>query len=396
MGVVSPVGCSVNEFWESLCEGRSGIRPITRFDTSGFAVSRAGEIPDFEMPHDLGLEPATTDLATQFMVAAAKQSIEDSGLLTHEDYSRNTGIVLSTNFGGASAAEELIESVVNNSPVDGTALARYSFQSAADCVANCWRLAGPRSVLSLSCSSGTAALGYGVSLIRSGRARAIVTGGYDSLSRFCWSGLSALRTMTTDELRPFDKRRKGTLFSEGAGAIVIEDYEFAMERGAHIYAEVMGYGLNNNAHHMTAPAKEGAGSAAVMSMALADARIEPREVDHINTHGTGTKYNDITETQAIKTVFGEHAPSIPITSIKSTTGHMMGAAGSVEAIASILTMTHGVIPPTINYGEPDPECDLDCVTNKSRTVAVSTVLSNSAGIGGCNAAVLLGLPQDMR
>jgi 3-oxoacyl-[acyl-carrier-protein] synthase II len=219
-----------------------------------------------------------------------------------------------------------------------------------------------------------------------------LTGGYDALSRFAWSGLSVLRTMTRDAVRPFDRNRDGTIFSEGAGALVVEEYGHAVGRGARIHAEVAGFGLNNNAFHMTAPAKEGAGSADVMRMALADAGMAPEEIDHINAHGTGTKPNDVTETQAIKAVFGGHASRMPVTSIKSTIGHMMGAAGSVEAIASILTMRDGVIPPTTNYVEPDPECDLDYVVNVKRTAGVRAVLSNSAGIGGCNAAVIFRKP----
>ena len=194
--------------------------------------------------------------------------------------------------------------------------------------------------------------------------------------------------MTKDVVRPFDKNRAGTLFSEGAGALLLETEESARARGARIYAEVAGAGVNNNAFHMTAPSKEGAGSAAVMRAALADAGLRPEEVDHINAHGTGTKPNDVTETQAIKAVFGPHAYAMPITSIKSSAGHLMGAAGSIEAIASILSIRDGTIPPTTNYRDPDPECDLPLVANVKKEAAVRCVLSNSAGIGGCNAAVI--------
>jgi len=195
--------------------------------------------------------------------------------------------------------------------------------------------------------------------------------------------------MTKDAVRPFDRHRDGTIFSEGAGALVVEELSHARRRKAPIHAIVRGYACNNNAFHLTAPAKEGAGSAAVMRLALEDADLPPEAVDHINAHGTGTKPNDVTETQAIKTVFGPHAYRIPVTSIKSMTGHMMGAAGSVEAIASVLTLRDGIIPPTINFRERDPDCDLDYVVNTARRCPVTTVLSNSAGIGGCNAAVIL-------
>jgi 3-oxoacyl-(acyl-carrier-protein) synthase len=216
----------------------------------------------------------------------------------------------------------------------------------------------------------------------------VLTGGYDALSRFAWSGLSALRTMSRDAVRPFDLKRDGTIFSEGAAALLLEDAEAARRRGARVYAEVAGYGANNNAFHMTAPAREGAGSAAVMRMALADAGMTPEAIDHVNAHGTGTKPNDVTETQAIKAVFGAHAREMPITSIKSSIGHMLGAAGSIEAVASILSLRDGVIPPTTNVRDADPECDLPCVTNVKRSLPLRSVLSNSAGIGGCNAAVI--------
>jgi 3-oxoacyl-(acyl-carrier-protein) synthase len=244
-------------------------------------------------------------------------------------------------------------------------------------------------MLSLSCASGTAALGYGADMIRAGRAVAMLTGGYDAISRFAWCGLSALRTMTRDEIRPFDRTRSGTLFSEGAAALLVEDAGHARARGARVYAEVCGAATNNNAHHLTAPCKDGAGSALVMRAALDDGGVPADEVDHVNAHGTGTPPNDVTETLAIKTVFGARARAVPVTSIKSMTGHMMGAAGSAEAIASILSIRDGIVPPTIHYANPDPECDLDVVANTARRVPVRTVLSNSAGIGGCNAAVVL-------
>lgn len=388
MGIISPVGSGVQNFWGSLCGGESGIREITRFDTSEFTFTRAGEIEKFRLPEELEQNSDTADISTQLMMTAALEAMKDSGLTGMERQREDIGVVLSTNFGGIVSGEAHLAHVSGKGNGTGRGFSEYSFQRCADQVADRWNLAGPRVVLSLSCASGTAALGYGMGLIRSGRAKAVLTGGYDALSRFAWSGLSALRTMTKDQLRPFDKNRNGTLFSEGAGALIIEEFESAQERGAGIYAEIAGYGLNNNAHHMTAPAKEGEGSAAVMRMALTDAGMSPEKVDHINTHGTGTKYNDIAETKAIKSVFGDHACRMPITSIKSMTGHMMGAAGSAEAIASIMSIRHGIIPPTINFKEPDPECDLDCVTNISRKTNINTVLSNSAGIGGCNAAVI--------
>lgn len=384
MGAITPIGLSVDAFWTALCRGESGIRDLTRFDTKDWMFTRAGEIRDFQMPAELAAAFPGLDLATQFMLAAAWEAMRDAAL-DGKAGQPEVGVVLSTNFGGVSAGEAMLTPVRSS----GQGLPELSFQTAVDRVAGFWRLSGPATALSLSCASGGAALAVGADLIRAGRAKAVLTGGYDSLSRFAWSGLSVLRTMSKDAVRPFDKNRDGTIFSDGAGALVVEEYEHARRRGARIHAELVGYGLGNNAFHMTAPAKEGAGSAVVMKMALADAGLPPEAVDHINAHGTGTKPNDVTETQAIKAVFGAHAAKMPVTSIKGALGHMMGAAGSVEAIASILSIRGGLIPPTTNFREPDPECDLDVVVNQSRAAAVGTVLSNSAGIGGCNAAVIL-------
>ena len=390
MGIVSPIGSSVEAFWRAVCAGQDGIREITRFPTHDFAFTRGGEITDFSLPAALRGSGAPPDLATQFMLAAGAEALQDARL---DDVAARTdataiGVVLATNFGGILSGERVLTQLAGGERAADADAAEYSFQTGADRIARQWDLRGPRSVLSLSCASGTAAIAHSVELIRAGRAQVLLTGGYDALSRFAWSGLSVLRTMTKDAVRPFDKKRNGTIFSEGAGALILEELEHARRRGAPIYAEVIGCACNNNGFHMTAPAKEGAGTAAVMRMALADAGLPPAGVDHINAHGTGTQPNDVTETQAIKAVFDDQAYRIPITSIKSTTGHLMGAAGSAEAIASILSLRDGTIPPTTNYREPDPECDLDYVITTARQARVTTVLSNSAGIGGCNAVAI--------
>lgn len=386
MGVVSPIGSGVERFWAALCAGTTGIRPISRFDTTGFPHTRGGEVPGFHT------EDGDADIGTRFMLAAAAEALSCAGLTATERLLPEAGVVVATNFGGIQAGEPLLAGTGTVPLVD--AFQEYGFQACADRVAELASCAGPRIALSLSCASGAAAIGLGMQLIRSGRASLVLAGGYDGLSRFAWSGLSALRTMTKDEIRPFDLNRAGTIFSEGAGALVLEDEAHARDRGAPLLARALGYGLNNNAHHLTAPAREGAGSAAVMQMAIDDAGIGSGDIGHVNTHGTGTKHNDVTETQAIKTVFGEAAAGIPITSVKSATGHMMGAAGTVEAIASILSIRDGVIPPTMNGSEPDPDCDLDCVRETCRHVALATVLSNSAGIGGCNGAVVFSAPAN--
>ena len=386
MGAVSPIGTDTQTFWKALCNGKSGISNITRFDTEGFAFTKGGEVNNLKIPDELIHDKENIDPATALILTAAHEALTDSHLLK-TDFERNSaGIVLSTNFGGIITGERILNhNTPNTTPND---IEEYSYMQAATRIAAMANISGPRTTLSLSCSSGSAAIAHAANLICAGRAKIILAGGYDALSRFAWSGLSALRTMTKDAIRPFDKNRNGTLFSEGAGALIIEELEHAEKRGANIYAELTGWAFNNNAYHMTAPSKNGEGSAKVMEAALACGNINPNTIDHINTHGTGTKYNDITETQAIKTVFGKHAKQLIITSNKSETGHMMGAAGAVEAIASILSIQDEIIPPTINYEEPDPDCNLDCAVNTKREMKIQSVLSNSAGIGGCNAAVI--------
>lgn len=236
-------------------------------------------------------------------------------------------------------------------------------------------------------------MGQAADLIRVGRADLMVAGGHDSLSISSLAGLSSLRTITPDEIRPFDARRNGTIFGEGAAMLVLEEYEHARARGANIYAEVLGYGLNNNAYHLTAPDKGGAGMAEVLRMAFRDAGVSTDSIDYINAHGTGTAYHDPAETQAIKAVLGDHAYTIPVSSIKAATSHIMGGAGSLEVIATVLAMRDGVVPPTLNYAERDPECDLDYVPNEAREHKVQTALSISAGIGGSNAVVMLDVPR---
>lgn len=381
MGAITPFGSGVEPFWKACIQGESGLGPLTCFDTEGFSFTRGGQVPDLDPPPE-------TDRASFLMQTAAREAFADANLEPAAKAVQDAAVVLATNFGGACSGETLFADLGDGNVDAGTA-SEYQMSTCAQLIGSDLKMNGPRIMLSMSCASGAAAICHGTELIRMGRADIVLVGGYDALSRFAWAGLSALRAMTKDEVRPFDKDRAGTIFSEGAGALILESMTHAKARQAPIHAEVLGGWMNNNAFHLTAPAKEGAGSAMVMKRALEEARVAPDSIDHIDSHGTGTKYNDITETQAIKTVFGGHAASLSVTSIKAMTGHLMGAAGAIEAISAILTMKHGVIPPTINYQTPDPECDLDYVTNTAREADVKTVVSNSAGIGGCNAAVVL-------
>ena len=390
MGAVTPIGVSVASFWPALCRGEPAVGPLTRFESRDGTVPLGGEIRVFRLPDPVAAAGSGADRAVQFMIAAAWEAMRDARLPLAGSHPE-IGVVLGTNFGSVGSADAwLVPPSARSGEMpsfDG-----LNFHDATDRVGDLGGLTGPRATLSLSCASGAAALACGADLIRAGRANAVLTGGYDALSRFAWIGLSVLRTMSRSAVRPFDKNRDGTLFSEGAGALLLESEESARARGAPVYAELAGYALNNNAFHMTAPAREGAGTAAVLRRALEDAGVAPEEVDHINAHGTGTQPNDVTETQAIKAVFGAHAARIPITSNKGVLGHLMGAAGSVEAIATILSLREGLIPPTRLELEPDPACDLDYVVREPRRAPLRVALSNSAGIGGCNAALILRKP----
>ena len=375
LGAICCLGKTVAEFWTAVCDGLYGIRPLTRFDTSRHIIKHGGEVLNFSAPPD-------TDLATAFALAAAQQAVDDAALKGGGSDPSRAGLVLGTNFGAMAAAERLFQSQ------DAADQAAITFQETSRLVARAHGFRGAVSSLSLSCASGNAAIGYALDAIRAGWADVMLAGGYDAISEYVWTGLEALRTMTTEKVRPFDKNRSQTIFSEGAAVLVLEDAEHARRRGAKVLCEVAGHALNNNAYHMAHPDPGGEQMAQVMRLALEDARMSPQEIDHINSHGTGTKLNDVAETQAIKTVFGKRAYEIPVNSIKSSVGHVMGAASAVEAVASVLTLRDGVIPPTINYETPDPECDLNYVPNKKLVTPVKAVLSNSAGIGGCNSVVI--------
>lgn len=388
MGIVSPAGNDVKTFWETICNGESCIRPLTRFDTELFTFKKGGEVRGFSLSDSLRIFAEREDLAVQYLLGATEQALIQAGL----ENEQNLAIVAGTNFAGSTASVGVFTAVVEGTPCDRHAWKKCAFQRGADAIAEAWGLTGLRQTLSLSCSSGSAAVAVAADLIRTGQAEVVIAGGFDALSRFAWLGLGALRTMTHDAVRPFDINRNGTLFSEGAGVIILESSAHAAARGAKVLVEYAGGATNNNAFHITAPAKEGAGSAEVMKAALTDADLEAEDIDHVNMHGTGTTANDVTETQAVRAVFREHADRMPVTSIKSGLGHMLGAAGTAEAIASILTLMEDKIPPTINCSDQDPACDLPVVKDVAQAGKVDRVLSNSAGIGGCNSAVIFTKP----
>ena len=389
MGVVSPFGTGLDAFWEGLVAGRDGITPIESFNTADYRVKAGGVVHEtsFDFPEDLSL--AEADLAVQFCARALREALENAGLTHYDLDASQAALVLSTNFGQSGIYHELYERYARDGVLDEAGLRRSLFEHTAACLGDLWGIHGPRAMLSLSCASGNAALSYGTELIRRGRADVAVCGGYDLISEFAWSGLLVLRTMTTKKIMPFDKERSGTVFGEGAGVLVLESEEHAHARGIEATVELAGHHTNNNAYHLTAPDKDGRQLVVAMKAALADANVAPDEVDHVNAHGTGTRYNDKTETAAIKAVLGKHAGGVPVNSIKSMIGHLMGAAGAVEAVATVRAVETGVVPPTINFQTPDPECDLSYVTSGTEEHEVRCAVSNSSGLGGCNSVIVL-------
>ncbi|MBI3921833.1 MAG: beta-ketoacyl-[acyl-carrier-protein] synthase family protein [Armatimonadetes bacterium] len=385
LGVVCPLGSNVEAFWRRLIAGKSGIGPITKIDPTGLRNEEGGEIVDFDwsiFSDDL------VDEATQYAFAASVEALRDAQLILPQSPTLpvgrpRTGVAFSTNFGGAASWESFVESG------EVEAFREFGFHRAAAYTSQVLGLAGPSITLSNSCSSGVSAIGCAFDQIRLGRADVMVAGGHDGLGLSSLAGLSILRTITAEKCRPFDKNRSGTIFGEGAGIVVLEDLAHARQRNARIYGEVSGYALNNNAYHLTAPDKGGAGMAQVLRRALKNASTPPESIDYINAHGTGTQYHDPAETQAIKEVLGPRAYEIPVSSIKGATSHTMAAAGAIEAIATVLAMRDSVVPPTVNYETPDPDCDLDVVPNEAKAWKVDAALSISAGIGGNNGAIVI-------
>ena len=389
MGAVTPMGVGVDVLWEGLTRGRDAIRPIERFDTTDYRVKSGGVVGEtaFDFPEDPGI--ARMDLGLQFCARAVREAVESAGLARDDLAQSNAAMVLATNFGNAQAYQDLYQASLTDASADPDALARSLLSFAPAFLGRLWGITGPRAMVSLSCASGNAALAHATELLRRGRADVAVVGGYDVISEFAWSGLLALRTMTTGRITPFDKNRSGTIFGEGAGVMVLETEAHAKARGAEARVELAGHHTNNNAYHLTAPDKEGAAIVRAMKHALRDAGVNPDKVDHVNAHGTATKYNDRTETAAIKIVLGPRAYDVPVNSIKSMIGHLMGAASIVETIAAVRTVETGVVPPTINFETSDPDCDLNYCISGAQTHEVNCALSNSSGLGGCNSVVVV-------
>lgn len=396
MGAVSPHGKGVKPLWDGLLAGRSAFHPITLFDAQAFRNPLAGEVDGY--PAQSGGKPRAlrmlNDACGEALGDALGAANSDAAALREKAKSipslAGAALVAGTNFGGMSAAEVAL--VDGETDPSKASLENYLFGAATTGLAREYGLGGPRLNLSLSCASGAAAIGVALDLIRQGRVQAAVACSYDELSLFVYAGLCALRAVTPETIRPFDKRRKGTLFSEGAGVMVLESLESAKARGARIYAEVLGRAMNNDAYHMTAPEQEAHGIRALMRSALADAKLPPERIGHLNLHATGTPYNDKIETKAVLDVFGARGKEIPVAAVKSSIGHTMGAAGLIESIAAVKSLNDGVVPPVVGLdpAEKDPECDLKVAVGAPLAVSFDVVMKTSYGFGGTNAAVVMG------
>lgn len=400
MGMVTPLGIGVQTNWEAVQAGRSGIGPITRFDkVEDFSARIAGQVPDFE-PKDFidAKEVKKMDLFIQYALAAAAMAIEDSEFSVDEAQAPRSGAIVGVGFCGISTIEHYYGLYLKHGPrkISPFFVPKSISNLAPGQIAIRYGLKGVNWTPTSACASGTNAIGEAFRLIRDGLQDAVVAGGAEAATTpLAVGGFSAMKALSTRNddpehaSRPFDKNRDGFVMAEGSGIVVLEERERAIERKAKIYAEVLGYGTNGDAYHITTPAPKGEGAARCMSLTIEDAGLTLEDIDYINAHGTSTGYNDANETTAIKSVFGERAHNIPVSSTKSMTGHLLGAGGAVEAIYSALALGHGVLPPTINYDTPDPECDLDYVPNQPRKTNAQVALSNSFGFGGTNACIIL-------
>lgn len=398
MGMVSPLGLDLMSSWKAVIEGKSGVGYITHFDASDYSVRIAAEVKGFDPSNYIELkEVKKMDRFIHFAVAATHMAFEDSMLKITPENAERTGIVIGSGMGGLPAIEYYHRILLEKGwkRVSPFFIPMVIVNLAAGQISIRYGIKGPTLAVTTACATGNHSIGEAFRMIQYGDADVIIAGGAEAvITPMAIAGFAVMRALSTrnDEpekaSRPFDLNRDGFVMGEGAGIIILEELEHAIKRGAKIYAELVGYGMSSDAYHITAPAPAGTGGASCMKMALNDAGISPEEVDYINAHGTSTKQGDELETQAIKTVFGEHAYKLSVSSTKSMTGHLLGAAGGVEAIFTILSIYEDIVPPTINLDNPDPECDLDYVPYKPRKKQVRYAMSNSFGFGGTNASLL--------
>ncbi len=399
IGAITPLGTGVEKSWQALCQGKSGIDRITSFDPSPFHTQFAGEVRDFVAEDLLDRKIARRmDRFIQFAVAAAQMAVEDSGIKITTSNADRVGVAVGNAVSGILSIEKYHQLLLQGlyHKISPFFVPGFISNMAAGQVAIRFGAKGPNLCPVTACAAGTHAIGDSYRIIQRGDADIMITGGAEAgITPLMFAGLTATGALSTRNSapkkasRPFDKLRDGFVVGEGAGIVILEELGLALRRGAKIYGEIVGYGANCDAYHITSPSPLGESMAACIRLALADARISPQEIDYINAHGTSTLLNDQCETAAIKTVFGEHSQKMAISSNKSMIGHLWGASGAVEAIFSLFSINQGIIPPTINYEVPDPECDLDYVPNVARKVKVTTILSNSFGFGGTNASLVL-------
>jgi 3-oxoacyl-[acyl-carrier-protein] synthase II len=399
LGVISPVGNNVEEFWKNLLNGVSGIDYIKAFDATEFPTRIAAEVHNFNPEEYLDKKDVKrTDRFVQFAVAASTLALKNSGLNMDEEDADRIGVYIGSGIGGLATFEEQHRVLMEKGPrrVSPFFIPMMISNMASGQVSISIGAKGPNSAAVSACATGTNSIGDAFKIIQRGEADVMFAGGAEATIRpMALAGFCSAKAMSTNNdepkkaSRPFDLNRDGFVMGEGSGIVVLESLEHAKNRGANILAEVVGYGMSGDAHHVTMPAPEGEGAARCMRMAIRDAGLKPEDIDYINAHGTSTGPNDKYETMAIKTVFGESAYKVPISSTKSMTGHLLGAAGAVEAIACTLAIRDQIIPPTINYETPDPECDLDYVPNEARKAKIDVTMSNSLGFGGHNATIVI-------
>lgn len=398
VGVVSPLGTGIEKNWTAITSGQSGVGTISRFDASESATQIAGEVKDFNAEDYIDKkEIKKMDLFIQYGLAAAEMALKDSGLEINDDNAERVGVLVGSGLGGLPAIEKFHKVLLERGykKISPFFIPMLIINLAPGQISIKFGAKGPNLSSVSACATGTHSIGDAYHMIVRGDADAMFAGGTEStITPLGVGGFSAMKALSTRNddpqaaSRPFEKNRDGFIMAEGAGILILEEYEIAKKRGADIYCEIIGYGLSSDAYHLTQPAPGGEGALRCINMALKNAKLNPDQIDYINAHGTSTHFNDLYETMAIKKALGDHAKKVMVSSTKGMTGHTLGAAGGIEAVYSALVLKNGVVPPTINYEEPDPECDLDYVPNEARQADCRIVLSNSFGFGGTNATLV--------
>jgi 3-oxoacyl-[acyl-carrier-protein] synthase II len=399
VGMITPLGTGTEKSWNNLIDGRSGVRKITHFNPDGLPCQIAAEVPDFEIDRFIEIkEQKKMDRFIHFGLSAAIMAMDDAGLEVTEDNADTIGVIVGSGIGGLSAIEHYKQVLLEKGPkrVSPFFIPMTIINLISGQISIRFGVRGPNSAVATACATGTHSIGDAFKMIQHGTAEAMICGGSEAvITPLGIAGFTSMKALSTrnDEpekaSRPFDRDRDGFVMGEGAGVLVIEELEHALKRGAKIYAELIGYGLNSDAYHITSPSPNGEGAAKCMGYALKDAGIRTEDVDYINAHGTSTRYGDELETSAIKKVFGPHAYKLCVSSTKSMIGHLLGASGGVEAAICALGIQRGIVPPTVNLDNPDTECDLDYVPHKARPLNVNVAMSNSFGFGGTNACIII-------